>query len=232
MNTMLLVVITTVLSSGSLGCHSRGTQTKAPTPESTIVVNKNEPSTKEERGQTIRNVDFANFTYPWIPELVDPLNPKKDLTIRSGHLEPVRNDKNEISEMGASLESVVYGDVTSDGEEDAMVVLAIRTGSQAMPRALYVYSPYDHGTRLLWTVGFGDRADGGLRKVDIENDQLLIERYNPEDSKGACCPIHFTREIYKWQQGKFWQTGKTEMLPNTEGHSSPVMRRYEATPLR
>jgi hypothetical protein len=204
----------------------------APTPNGTTLVNKNEGSTNEGKGQAIRKIDFANFTYPWIAELIDPLNPKKDLTIRLGHLEPIRDDKNEVIEMGASLESVVYGDVTGDGEEDAMVVLAIRTGAQAMPRVLYVYSPNNNGARLLWTESFGDRANGGLRKVDVENGQLLIERYNPKDSKGACCPIYFTRQIYEWKQGKFRQTGKAEMLPNTEGHSSPMMPRYQATPLR
>jgi hypothetical protein len=134
--------------------------------------------------------------------------------------------------MGASLESVVYGDVTNDGEEEAMVVLAIRTGSQAMPRALYVYSPDGNKTKLLWTETFGDRADGGLRKVDVMNGELVIERYNPKESKGACCPIYFTRQTYEWLRGRFRAIGKAEMLPNPEGNSSPVMPRYEATPSR
>jgi hypothetical protein len=151
MNTILLFVVTTVLSSGSFGCFSKGTQIGTPTAKSTTSVNKNEGSTNEGRGQAIRKVDFANFTYPWIADLVDPLNPKKDLTIRSGQLEPIRDDKNVVIEMGASLENVVYGDVTGDGQEDAMVVLAIRTGGQAMPRVLYVYSQDNRETKLLWT---------------------------------------------------------------------------------
>ena len=76
-------------------------------------------------------------------------------------------------------------------------------------------------------VSFGDRANGGLRKVDAENGELVIERYSPKESRGACCPKYFTRHRYELQQGRFREKGTAEMLPNAEGHSSPVMPRYQ-----
>ena len=229
--TIIQVVAITTLVVVSVACSSHELKVTPPSAASaTTPVSNNGSAKNETREQAIRKIDFANFTYPWLSEFVDPQNPKKDLTICSGELEPIRDDKNMVIEMGASLESVVYGDVTRDGQDDAMVVLSIRTGAQAMPRALYVYQPNDQGAKLLWTVGFGDRENGGLRKVYADNSNLVIERYSPKDSKGACCPIYFNRQSYEWKGGKFRETGKLEVLPNTEGHSSPVMPRFEARP--
>jgi hypothetical protein len=229
---ILLVLIAEILGAGSLACLSRNGRTEVREPATKTASNDNASSNTQDKGGVIRKVDFANFTYPWIAEVTDPLNPKKELTLHSGNLEPVRDNRNQVVEMGASLEGVVHGDLTGDGKEDAVVVLAIRTGAQAMPRALYVYSADSDKTRLLWTSTFGDRADGGFRKVEITNGLLVIERYSPKESKGACCPIYFTRQSYEWTLGAFRPTGKPEVLPNRDGHSSPVMPRPQEPPLR
>lgn len=168
----------------------------------------------------IHSIDFANFTFPWPRDLGDS---RKTFSLSSGELKPTRDDAGMVEEMGVKLRSVVYGDVTSDGAEDAIVVLGVLTGGSAIPHATYIYALEEEKPKLLWAISTGDRADGGLRRVYAEKGELVVERYSPVNSNGDCCPTLFTRIRYKWQDKEFQQTGKEETLPNSEGHSSPIM---------
>lgn len=173
--------------------------------------------------QSIRSVDFANFSFPWLRELGDS---KQTFTLRSGELKPSRDENRMVKEMGVTLQSIVYGDVTGDGEEEAMVVLSMVTGGSAIPHATYIYRSENGRPTLVWAFSTGDRAEGGLRRVYSDKGELVIERYSPVNSKGACCPTLFTRTYYKWQHKQFDQSGKEEALPNSEEHGSPLMEPY------
>lgn len=175
------------------------------------------------RNQSIRSVDFANFTFPWLSELGDP---NETFTLRSGELKPSRGENRKVEGMGITLQSIVYDDVTGDGEEEAMVVLSMVTGGSAIPHATYIYASQNSKLTLLWAFSTGDRAEGGLRRVYSDKGELVIERYSPVNSKGDCCPTLFTRVHYKWQDNQFGQRGKEEALPNSEGHGSPLMKPY------
>lgn len=162
---------------------------------------------------SIRSVDFANFTYSWTADLG---NPKKSFTLRKGEFPPTRNERGLIEGMGVSLERVEYGDVTGDGQEEAIVVLSILTGGSAVPHVIYVYGRRSDQTNLLWSGSTDDRADGGLQKVYAENGQLVIERFSPVGKKGDCCPTRFTRTRYEWRGYRFQQKGKEETWPIPE----------------
>jgi len=176
--------------------------------------------------QAIRSVDFANFTFPWLRELGDS---RKTFTLRSGELTPTHNKSGVVDEMGVALQSILYGDVTADGGEEAMVVLTMVTGGSAIPHAIYIYALEDGKPKLLWGFSTGDRAEGGLRRVYPEKGQLVIERYSPVNSKGDCCPTLFTRARYRWQDKHFEPGGQEEGLPNPEGHGSPLMDAYRSS---
>jgi hypothetical protein len=173
----------------------------------------------------IRSVDFADFTYSWLPDLGDP---KKGFTLQGGKLAETRDAKGGVDEMGVSLESIAYGDVTGDGVEEAIVILSMITGGSSIPHAIYIFTLQSGKPKLLWAFSTGDRAGGGLRRVYAENSELVIERYSPVESKGDCCPTQFTRARYRWQGNHFQQEGKEETLPNPEGHSSPVTEAYHS----
>lgn len=173
--------------------------------------------------QAIRSVDFANFAFPWLRELGDS---GKTFALRSGELKPTQDKNGMVEEMGVTLQSIVYGDVTGDGGEEAMVVLSMVTGGSAIPHATYIYELADGKPKLLWAFSTGDRAGGGLRRVYAEKSELVIERYSPVNSKGDCCPTLFTRARYKWQGKHFEQGGNEEALPNSEGLGSPLMETY------
>jgi hypothetical protein len=200
--------------------HPSSAITGNPSPVSQQVATERQALSK----QAIRSVDFANFTFPWPSELGDS---KKTFTLRSGELKPSRDEKGAVDEMGATLESIVYGDLTKDGVEEAMVVLNIITGGSAVPHAVYLYAPHDGRVILLWAFSTGDRAEGGLRQLYAESGDLMLERYSPVGSRGDCCPTLFTRARFEWQDNRFRQKGKEETLPNPQAHGSPIMAHYQ-----
>ncbi|HKQ93507.1 MAG TPA: hypothetical protein VJZ77_22800 [Blastocatellia bacterium] len=145
-----------------------------------------------------------------------------------------RDKQGFVDEMGVYLGDVRYGDVTGDGQEEAIVVLSILTGGSAMPNCVYVYTWDRRRPKLLWAFDTGDRADGGLRRVKAENGFLLVELYGArrilgkdlyaEDktNRGACCPTFFTRARYKWTGNRFRLASKPEVLPNPI-QSAPIV---------
>lgn len=176
--------------------------------------------------QAIRSINFADFTFPWLNDLGDS---RKTFTLRSGELKPTHSKPDMVEEMGVTLQSIAYGDVTGDGGEEAMVVLSMSTGGSAIPHATYIYGLEKDKPKLLWAFSTGDRAQGGLRQVYAEKGGLVIERYSPINSKGDCCPTLFIRARYKWQDKHFERGGKEEALPNSEGHGSPLMEAYRSS---
>ena len=168
----------------------------------------------QQRKSNIRAVDFANFTYPWTADLIDPANPKKSFTLRNGELPATPNGRGFIDEMGVFLQGAKYGDVTGDGVEEAIVSLSIQTGGSAIPGIIYIYTLRKSRPVLLWSRSTGDRADGGLRDVYAGNGRLIVELNSSFGSRGDCCPTWFTRTRHEWRGGRFRQKQK-ETLPIT-----------------
>jgi len=177
---------------------------------------------------SIRSVDFDNFTYPLPPGFIDRSNPRRTFRLKNGE-RPETPD-----EMGIFLSSVSYGEVTGDGKEEAIVTMSIVTGGSALPNIVYIYTLKGSKPRLLWAFDTGDRADGGLRRVDAENGYLLVELYGngkvlgkdlyAEDktNRGACCPAFFTRARYKWTGNGFRLASKPKVLPNPIQSASSI----------
>jgi hypothetical protein len=176
--------------------------------------------------KSIRAVDFRNFSYPETEGLHIPHSRKRSFKLKDGSLPETRDKQGFVDEMGIDLSKVRYGDVTGDGQEEAIVVLSILTGGSAMPNCVYVYTWDQRRPKLLWAFDTGDRADGGLRRVNAENGYLLVELYGnrrilgkdlygeDKTNRGACCPTLFTRACYKWTGNRFRLASKLEVLPN------------------
>jgi hypothetical protein len=166
----------------------------------------------------IRKIDFHNFTYPsfWKHGSRFALKDGRYVgATAGGATEPVR----------ISLIDSVYGDVTGDGTEDAMLVLSESVKGSAIPYYVYVYSIHRDQAMLLWFFETGDRAQGGLRRVFSENGKLVIELYGKDTylggdifggSPSACCPSHYTRSRYEWKDKRFRRYQQFEVFP-TEG---------------
>ena len=184
--------------------------------------------------KSIRAVDFRNFSYPETEGLHTPHSRKRSFKLKDGALPETRDKQGFVDGMGIYLSSVSYGDVTGDGQEEAIVTMSIVTGGSALPNIVYIYTLKGSKPRLLWAFDTGDRADGGLRRVKAENGRLLVELYGngkilgkdlgAEDktNRGACCPTFFTRARYKWTGNGFRLASKPKVLPNPTQNASSI----------
>ena len=176
--------------------------------------------------------DFKNFSYPLPRGWQNPDN--SDLVLTNGRLEPVSADTDlgmdpdELAErrarrrIGASYVTTKYLDVNGDGQDEAVVILKIETTGSSIPQLVYVYEWKDDKPQLIWDFGTGDRADGGLKDVRVEDGSVAVELYGQDrfllgdsethkitgDEEQLCCPTFFTRTSYKWNGRNFQMQGK------------------------
>jgi hypothetical protein len=165
-------------------------------------------------------VAFDNITYPNFPDYGHPDGrEKKYITLKPG-------------EGGPNF--LNYGDVTGDGNEEAMVALGIDNRGSAIPDYVYIFAVEKGKPKLIWDFETGDRADGGLRNVYAENGQLVIELFGKDrfiggqlyrGDEGLCCPSSFTRTRYKWT-GKHFEVVSKEIFESLSRDANPVMPHY------
>lgn len=166
---------------------------------------------------SIRDADFRNFRYEF---------QGTSWTLRDSAQQEV-GDNGIVEEMGYYLDDVLYGDVTGDGSEDAIVIVEGVTGGSAVPHWVFVYAAGPRGPRRLWSFETGDRAAGGLKDVYARDGMLVVELYGqekiPSDPESlyrddgtdspACCPSMFTRSRYAWNGRRFQLHRAPEVLP-------------------
>jgi hypothetical protein len=165
----------------------------------------------------IHSVDFANFSYHGSIGLFPTAEyPTKSFSLHNG--------KSGDWRQGMTLVKVVYGDVTGDRVEEAIVTLAVNTDGSAAVNHVYIYTFKRNRPKFLWGFEGGDRAWGGLRQAYSQNGELVVELFGrgtqiegqlgSTEPVGLCCPRSFTRTRYRWRYGQFRQHGKMEILPN------------------
>ena len=214
----MLLRISVVLVLLALSC-SRA-QVRSPASQQTNAVAspapKVEPTPSPTPNSPIRSVDFKNFTYPEIGS-------RGTFTLKDGH-EPNVEERRGVVD-------VVYGDVTADGIEDAMVVHSQSIRGSAIPYFVYVYAMNGAKPKLLWSFYAGERGDGGLRQISADQGEMVVELYgrdrvvnggtsSDEDNMGVCCPRFFTRSRYEWRGGRFRLKTKEGALTNPQGNAA------------
>jgi hypothetical protein len=180
----------------------------------------------------IRSIDFSNFIYPRTADLMVP-GAGKTFALKDGEFEEAGIEAGrEYGAAGMYMGDVVYGDVTGDGAEEAMVSLGVQTAGSAIPNCVYIYTLKNDRLKLLWAFTTGDRADGGLRRIYSEDGGLVLELYGKgtrvggklygTEITGACCALSVTRTHYQWRNNRFRQQGGLEVFPNPAQNSSYV----------
>ncbi|HUD15458.1 MAG TPA: hypothetical protein VMQ56_17535 [Terracidiphilus sp.] len=161
--------------------------------------------------QSIRQVDFKNFTYP----LSGPL-------LGHGELKWLRTPEDEYSNRkpinlvhgqdgeGFTLQSVTFSDVTGDGQEDAIAVLLYQTGGTQNTHYVYIYSFTDGKPKLLAYCHTGSRGYSGLYGVYGARGALVFELLDQKKMEGECCSSGFVRTRYRWRAGRFEAVGAKE----------------------
>jgi len=163
----------------------------------------------------IRKVDFKNFTYSGTddyPGIFKLKNGEKPY-------EHMRED-------GIDLYKTEYADLTGDGEEEAILSMSIQTGGSAIPNLIYIYTLKNDKPKLLWSFITGDRADGGLKKLYVENGELVVELFGDSKIVGDKWSFSIPKEKYlgdgrlsiytsnrfKWNGKKFKTIEKPELF--------------------
>jgi hypothetical protein len=194
-------------------------------------------------------VDFKNFTYPlprgWQHQDGD------EIVLENGRLRPKLKDIHEDMSpedkaaaraerrIGMSYVTTTYFDVDNDGLDEAAVILKVETGGTAIPQLVYLYTWKDDKPELIWNFRTGDRADGGLKDIRIDNGEAVVELYGQDrfilgqtetgkitgDEEQLCCPTHFTRSFYKWNGRNFTLSGK-RLTYETANLSKPPLENF------
>ena len=188
----------------------------------------------------IGSFDFKNFSYDMPRGWENPDG--SQITLVNGRVAPVKVDVDEdmspeekaerkaMRRIGLSFVTVKYLDADADGEDEAVVILKIETGGAAVPQVVYIFKWRNGRPELLWMFRTGDRADGGLKDIRVEQGLVTIELFGQDrfllgevetgkvtgDEEQLCCPTYFTRTAYKWNGSAFLMQGKrlTFLLAN------------------
>ncbi len=153
--------------------------------------------------------DFRNFTFP-LPRGWQDAD-SKEISLENGE-RGMTEDK-----IGMSYLTTKFGDADGDGNDEAFVILRVRTGGGAIPHLVYVFEWKDGKPEIVWYFRTGDRSDGGLKRVYAENGNLIVELFGQDryifgqmetlkivgDEPRLCCPSDFTRNTYKRNAGGF-----------------------------
>lgn len=207
--------------------HPSPTASAIPNLQSEFVNDKNSMS-----DSPLAKFDFKNFTYPLPRGWQNPDN--SDVTLKNGVLAPVSaNINDDMSDdekaqakserrIGMSYVTTKYVDVTGDGQDEALVVLKVETAGSAIPQFVYIYEWKNEKPELIWYFRTGDRADGGLKSMSVQNGLFVVELYGQDrfllgatetgkitgDFEQLCCPNYFTRTYYKWNGKNFLMNKK------------------------
>lgn len=232
--------------------------TPPPIPVNTPAVPNLQAELLDQRFRTtdspIGRFDFRNFTYE-LPRGWQNPDGTADITLRNGRIAPVETrvdekmDDEEKADLksqrriGMSFVTEKFLDVTGDGQDEAIVVLKVETGGSAVPQLVYVFSWKDNHPELIWPFRTGDRADGGLKDIRVEDGQMLVELYGQDrfllgqtetgkigdDVEQLCCPTHFTRSYYKWNGKNFLMQGKRLTYSVADPRAAPIQNMGELT---
>jgi hypothetical protein len=178
----------------------------------------------------IRKIDFNNFTFDWYPTWADAPATGRRIILNNGEMNLDFDYGKEPRKFFLIDEGVKYGDLTGDGNEEAVLVLRIITSGTARSNLVFVYIISEQRPKRLWVYETGDRWDYGYHAASINNGQLIVERYKPSvieyqgKKHGMPSSDTYLRDYYKWGGSQFRRV-HTEAVPADSSDSAPWVRR-------
>jgi hypothetical protein len=171
--------------------------------------------TKDETRQTIRSVDFRNFTYPWYPADTRPPHKSRTVKLKDGQFEVDAIPEKKIENLWITFDNVSYADLTGDNHDEAIVVIGGIETFNSGTGCIFIYAMNGEAMKLLWKHEIGDRAAGGLRSMRFSDKDLIVEQYDMDLKKetGLCCPKRYIRTRYRWD-GQAFKAVTRERFPN------------------
>ncbi len=179
--------------------------------------------------------DFKNYAYP-LPHGWEDAD-GKDAVLENGKRLMSETER----KIGVSYVTTKFFDATGDGQDEAFVILKIDTAGSAVPQMVYVFQWKNDKPELVWHFRTGDRADGGLKNLQAENGELVIELFGQDrfilgeletskitnDLEQICCPTFFTRIKYKWNGSAFRMDGKRLTFSTADKNAAPIENMVE-----
>jgi hypothetical protein len=157
----------------------------------------------------VRKVDFKNFTY--LAHCISE-TPEK-ITVKKGEFSKETQEDGYVDRFYFQVFAVTYGDVTGDGQDDAITLTVCNTGGTGNFSEGMVYSMKSGRPTLIARIPGGDRAAGGLRAARVEGGLLVVESNEEGEMGGLCCPEFIITTRYKVVGGKLQQQGKAIKEP-------------------
>lgn len=146
----------------------------------------------------VRAIDWRNRGYK-----IDGLG---TVTVKDGQAEFAIDDEGKIVARGATpgsfrVEPALFADVDGDGVEDAIVLAVLGTGGTGQFSQVLVLTVRAGKVTELGGIPGGDRGDGGIRRVALDGNAVVVERNVLADGDGACCASTWRRERWVWKAG-------------------------------
>jgi hypothetical protein len=153
---------------------------------------------------TIRQIDFKSMSYPFTEAEPGPLwdapSSSETITLKDGDY--------RFPDGGyLSFVSVTYGDLNGDGKEEAAVDLLHGTGGTQNWHYLYVFAKREGHAAFISRFVSGSRAYGGLTRVAINANRLIVDLQDEERRQGDCCSLGFVRVTYRLEGSSFREAG-------------------------
>jgi hypothetical protein len=205
----LLLVATVLLA--PLAAASKSEQSRETTSE------EGDPRTKQEKqpqpakarsmtaGSAIRAIPWMDRTYDFGEE--------STCTVSHGDYS-VLDEEGQIA-ASVHIRAVTFGDINSDGQEEALVATAGSAGGVAVILGGYVYGLKDGAVVLVAVVEGGDRGEGGIESMKVEGGDVIVRRYQVDTSDvhdpakygSLSRPNRFEIERWHWDGSKLVRVG-------------------------
>lgn len=168
--------------------------------------------TERRKPKTIRSVDFLNREYS--AECAE-----QRVKVVNGKYAPPSGADGPYYELHVK---VIYGDLTGDGQEEA-VVTRICDGAAGSAEDAVIYSFNGGRLTTLATLESGNRGDGGDINLKIVRGLLIVER---NVGQAACCAELRETIKYKLTGRRLLKVGQAVRKP-LEPESKPRIERIE-----
>lgn len=162
--------------------------------------------------KSIRQVDFQNFTYRVLCGVEDAKDATRIKTIGG----TIKNAKlvdgiyqwiDEKLPMYFDIHKPIYGDLTGDGKEEAVIKAECNNGGTGQPTEGFIYTLKAGKPFLLARLESGDRGHYGIVEIKIRNKNLIVTRNDPRGGSD-CCATHTLTSTLRWNGRKFAAVGK------------------------
>lgn len=147
----------------------------------------------------VRAIDWQNRTY-----VLDELGP---VTVTHGHAEFRLSEDNKVVDGGVGsgsyrVERPRFADLDDDGVEDAVISSVLSTGGTGHFSEVRIYTVRAAQVVELGAIPGGDRGDGGIRRIALDGQAVIVDRNVLAEGDGVCCASGARRERWVWRAGE------------------------------